>query len=127
VALGLVFAAANVFFMDSENFVDLITNVTTWFSPVIYHFTQISKIQSMPHWLMTIYFLNPITSAVELFHYAFWNSAISAEDKLRMPEITSVEPNLLLHAGVSLGGSIILLFIGQLIFHKFEGRFAQEL
>ena len=34
--LGLIFGVANVFFRDSENIVDMLLMVATWFSPVLY-------------------------------------------------------------------------------------------
>ena len=39
--LGLLFGAANVYFRDSENIVDMILMVVTWASPVLYVWTMV--------------------------------------------------------------------------------------
>lgn len=39
--LGLIFGVANVFFRDSENIVDMLLMVATWFSPVLYSWTMV--------------------------------------------------------------------------------------
>ena len=39
--LGLLFGAANVYFRDSENIVDMILMVATWASPVLYVWTMV--------------------------------------------------------------------------------------
>ncbi|MDR1033166.1 MAG: ABC transporter permease [Bifidobacteriaceae bacterium] len=127
IALGMTFATANVFFRDSENLVDLITSITTWFSPVIYHFSQIASIKGLPHWLMNVYYLNPITSAVDLFHYAFWHTALTPQQLTDQPVISQITPHIIEFSIISIVASLALLLIGQLIFRKFEGKFAQEL
>ena len=39
--LGLLFGAVNVYFRDSENFVDMLLMVATWASPVMYAWTMV--------------------------------------------------------------------------------------
>ena len=39
--LGLLFGAANVYFRDSENLVDMLLMVATWASPVMYSWTMV--------------------------------------------------------------------------------------
>ncbi len=73
--LGLLAGAINVFYRDAENFVDLIVMVATWASPILYSWEMVRD--TLPGWLFTVYQLNPITAAVELFHYAFWFPATS--------------------------------------------------
>jgi ABC-2 type transport system permease protein len=120
IGLGMIFATMNVFFKDSENLADLITSISTWFSPVIYMTTAIKGI--VPPWLYTIYCLNPATAAVNLFHYAFWREA-AHPDPIAYPN----PPHLFEFASVSFAFSLFVLFLGQMIFRRFEGRFAQEL
>ena len=73
--LGLLAGAINVFYRDAENFVDLIVMVATWASPILYSWEMVRD--TLPGWLFTVYQLNPITAAVELFHYCFWFPATS--------------------------------------------------
>ncbi|MEV8143888.1 ABC transporter permease [Specibacter sp. NPDC078709] len=116
--LGLLFGAANVYFRDSENFVDMLLMVATWASPVMYSWTMVQG--KLGDFWFFIYQLNPITVAVETFHYAFWMPTTD--------ESASIPPNLLsFWIPVALGMSAVVLLWGQLTFRRLEGRFAQEL
>ncbi len=124
--LGLLFGAANVFYRDAENFVDLIVMVATWASPVLY--TSANVQSKVPDWLFTIYQLNPLTSAVELFHYAFWYSVTDGQTGLSAADRADLVPDHLW----TLGGAALLIsglvvVLGQLAFQRLSGRFAQEL
>lgn len=122
--LGLIFGVANVFFRDSENIVDMLLMVATWFSPVLYSWTMVRD--TLYPWVMTVYMLNPLTVAVELFHYAFWISTLSA-DALTLPT-SHIPPNLLTFwVPIALLISLVTLWIGDALFRRLEGNFAQEL
>lgn len=116
--LGLLFGAANVYFRDSENFVDMLLMIATWASPVMYSWTMVyDKLGAS--WY-TLYQLNPITIAVETFHYAFWLPTTDGS--------AGIPPHLLsLWIPVGLLVSAAVLVWGQLTFRRLEGRFAQEL
>jgi len=122
--LGLLFGAANVYFRDAENFVDLIVMVATWASPVLYTWGRVQ--QAVPDWLFVVYQLNPLTSAVELFHYAFWYGG-TGRPELMPDGYAPIPDHLWAFAGGALGISILVLLIGQTVFRRLEGRFAQEL
>lgn len=122
--LGLIFGVANVFFRDSENIVDMLLMVATWFSPVLYSWTMVRD--TLYSWVITVYLMNPLTVAVELFHYAFWMPTLS-EEALALPT-SQIPPHLLtLWVPVALAVSLVTLFLGDLLFRKLEGNFAQEL
>jgi ABC-2 type transport system permease protein len=74
---------------------------------------------NLPNWLWIIYQLNPITSAVELMHYCFWYPATD--------QSTPLPPNMWAWAGVAVLSSVGALILGQLVFARLSGRFAQEL
>jgi ABC-2 type transport system permease protein len=116
--LGLLFGAANVYFRDSENLVDMLLMVATWASPVMYAWTMVQeKLGSTGY---AIYQANPITIGVELFHYAFWFS--TTDGTAAMP------PHLFsLWLPVGLGVALVMVVLGQYTFRRLEGRFAQEL
>jgi ABC-2 type transport system permease protein len=116
--LGLLFGAANVYFRDSENLVDMLLMVATWASPVMYAWTMVEeKLGSTGY---AIYQANPITIGVELFHYAFWFP--TTDGTMAMP------PNLFsLWLPVALALALAVLVLGQFTFRRLEGRFAQEL
>ena len=118
--LGLIFGAVNVFFRDSENFVDLIVMVATWGSPVLYSWGQVQDV--LPAWLFWIYEANPLTAAVELFHYAFWHPGPAG-----FPEGTGLPPSILASTGIAVVLALALVLVGQAVFRRLEGRFAQEI
>ncbi|MFF2029476.1 ABC transporter permease [Arthrobacter sp. NPDC058192] len=116
--LGLLFGAANVYFRDSENLVDMLLMVATWASPVMYSWTMVEA--KLGPVVFAIYQANPITVGVELFHYAFWYP--TTDGSAAMP------PNLFsLWLPIGLAISLVVLALGQLTFRRLEGRFAQEL
>ena len=115
--LGLLFGAVNVRFRDAENIVELLLLLATWASPVLYFWTMVDEV--FPSWITQIYLLNPITAGVELFHYAFWYPVTDTD--LVLP------PDLGWNALWAFLIAIITLFVGQAVFRRLEGRFAQDL
>ncbi|WP_432546395.1 ABC transporter permease [Kineococcus sp. SYSU DK004] len=118
VGLGLFFGSINVLFRDFENIVDLMLLVVTWTSPVLYTWNLVQA--QLPEWLWFVYQLNPVTSAVELFHHAFWFGSTDGDPSL-------VPPDLAWFALSAFGLAVLVLVLGQLTFRRLEGRFAQEL
>jgi len=115
--LGLLFGAVNVRFRDAENIVELLLLLATWASPVLYFWTMVADV--LPEWALRIYMLNPITQAVELFHYGFWQPVTTSD----LPQ----PPDLALNTLWTLLISVACIAIGQTVFRRLEGRFAQAL
>ncbi|WP_448003859.1 ABC transporter permease [Agromyces bauzanensis] len=115
--LGMLFGSVNVSFRDSQNVVELILLFATWTSPVLYSFTMVRD--TLPTWLFDLYMANPLTAAVELFHSAFWFPTTS--EAAERPE------HLWLFAGLAVVIAVVTLLVGQLVFRRLEGRFAQDL
>ena len=115
--LGMLFGAVNVTFRDAQSFVEIIVMCAVWASPVMYHWEMVAS--KMPDWLFTLYRLNPLTPAVELFHYGLWFPL--------NPSSAEPLPGLWMYAAIALAIAIIVLFFGQLVFRRLEGRFAQDL
>lgn len=129
--LGLLFGAINVRFRDAENVVELFLLLATWASPVLYAWTMVQdavvdRLQ-WPPWVVELYLLNPITQAVELFHYAFWRPAtenmIAGTDRL----MVDLPPDLGWNTLWTFLIALVTLFIGQRVFRRMEGKFAQNL
>ena len=122
--LGLLFGAVNVRFRDSENIVELLLLLATWASPVLYAWTMVHTAVvdklPVPAWLVDIYMLNPITPGVELFHYAFWRPASEGA-------LIPLPPNLGWNTLWTAVIALITVLIGQYVFRRLEGRFAQDL
>lgn len=120
--LGLLFGAMNVRYRDAENIVELFLLLATWASPVLYFWTMVQSALDQldwPSWVLELYLLNPLTQAVELFHFAFWYPV--TETSLTLP------PDLAMNTLWTLLISVAVLLIGQAVFRRLEGRFAQDL
>jgi ABC-2 type transport system permease protein len=119
--LGLLFGAMNVYFRDSENIVDMIVMVVTWASPVLYVWSMVERVMGPWFW---VYQLNPMTVAVEVFHWAFWEPTLKADQA-----VADAMPPELLTLWLPVSGLITLavLFLGQLTFRRLSVHFAQEL
>ncbi|WP_120521997.1 ABC transporter permease [Arthrobacter celericrescens] len=120
VGLGLFFSSVNVYFRDSENFVEMMLMVATWVSPVMYQWTMVHE--RLGDFWFAVYQSNPVTVGVELFHYAFWSTTSGGDAALAAP------PQLFeLWLPVALVVSAAVLALGQFTFRKLEVKFAQEL
>ncbi|PVW06092.1 sugar ABC transporter permease [Microbacterium sp. Gd 4-13] len=115
--LGLLFGAINVTFRDAQSFVEIIAMMSVWASPVMYQWQMVAR--ELPEWAFTVYRLNPLTPTVELFHYGLWMPL--------NPRDAAVLPDLGVFALYSLVASLVILAIGQAVFRRLEGRFAQDL
>ncbi|MTE22724.1 ABC transporter permease [Microbacterium sp. ZXX196] len=124
--LGLFFAGMNVRYRDAGNFVDVLRQLATWASPVLYTWKLIDE--NLDSWVLTVYMMNPITIAVELFHYAFWEPTVE-------PFATGTNeggwfgfaPHFDLYTIGSVILALLFVVIGQLTFRRFERTFAQDL
>lgn len=119
--LGLLFGAVNVYFRDSENIVDMIVMVVTWASPVLYVWSMVERVMGPWFW---VYQLNPMTVAVEVFHWAFWEPTLKADQMIA----DTMPPDLLtVWLPVAMLVTLAVLFLGQLTFRRLAIHFAQEL
>ena len=90
---------------------------------------MVAREVQIPH-IEQIYMTNPLSVAVELFHYAFWQPTLSVEQQGFLLEAGNwhMFPHLLtIWVPVAFGVSLVLLLLGNYLFRKFEGNFAQEL
>jgi len=121
--LGLLFSAVNVLFRDAENIVDLFLMVGTWASPVLYPWYKVRD--NVDNWVWVIYQCNPLTPAVELMHYCFWFPA--THHLTPHARFLANAPNLPTWSLLSIATAVVALAVGQLVFARLQGRFAQEL
>lgn len=116
IGLGLFFGALNVAHRDWKNIVDLILMFATWTSPVLYSFSMVKH--AAPDWIYHLYMANPVTTAVELMHSTFWAGTITDAPR---PD------TLWLNVSIGLVLALLTFAIGQIVFRKLEGTFAQNL
>ena len=117
--LGLFFGSINVAYRDARNLVDLILMFATWASPVLYSWQMVYN--KAPEWLYQIYMLNPMTVGVELFHNAFWLPIAEGLPGAERPDL------LLMNTLWGFLIALATLLVGQFVFRKLEGSFAQNL
>ena len=120
VGLGLFFSSVNVYFRDSENFVEMMLMVATWASPVMYQWNMVHD--RLGDFWFAVYQANPVTVGVELFHYAFWSTTAGGSAAQAAPPMLFE-----LWLPVALIVSAAVLALGQFTFRKLEVKFAQEL
>jgi len=114
--LGLFFGAMNVIYRDTKNVVDILLMFATWASPILYTYDMVER--HAPPWLFHLFMSNPVTVAVEMMHESFW---VVTTPKSSTPEF------LWWYALVAFVISVCTLVVGQLVFRKLEGDFAQNL
>lgn len=119
-ALGLLLSALNVLFRDVENVVDLVLMVLVWTSPVLYPWQLVADLLGADSWLFRLYQLNPVTVAVELVHRGTWATASPGN-------LAQTAPDLLPRAVFALAVAGLLVVVGQRVFRRLSGSFAQEL
>lgn len=117
VGLGLFFSGINVRFRDAQNVVEIIRMFSTWTSPILYMWILVQDV--LPAWAFHVYMSNPLTVAVELFHFGFWEPTVDQSHGL--PEVFPM------YIVVSIVSCVALLVIGQAVFRRFERTFAQDL
>lgn len=121
--VGLIFATLNVFYRDAENLVELFNMVAIWISPVFYSWSMVQA--GLPGWLFMIYQWNPLTTAAELAHYGFWLPTAAVRDA--GDTVSALPPDWV----PSVVGAVVIalasLFIGQLVFKRWQGQFGQEI
>lgn len=118
--LGLLLGAANVLFRDVENVVDLVLVVLVWTSPVLYPWQRVADLLGADSTWFRLYQANPLTVAVELVHRGTWSHA-SPGNAGAMP------PGLGGRCAVAFAVALVTVVVGQWVFGRLSGRFAQEL
>ncbi|MFT4235938.1 MAG: ABC transporter permease [Microbacterium sp.] len=129
--LGLFFAGINVRYRDAQNFVEIIRMVSTWASPVLYIWPLVAE--KAPSIVRHIYFSNPVTVAVELFHWGWWQPTLEVAAR-RHPDLAqqvadtdALPPHFGYYVAFAIIACVIVLAIGQAVFRHFERTFAQDL
>ena len=114
--LGLFFGAINVAFRDAKNIIDVLLMFAIWMSPVLYLHERMRDV--LPAWIYQLYMVNPVSVSVELFHLSFWAPGVAEPST---PDFLLT--NTIAGFGIALG----TLLLGQVVFRKLEGDFAQNL
>lgn len=121
-AVGFFLAALNVYFRDVQHIIDVIIILLFWASPIVYSFTYVHN-ALQGNWLEQLYLANPITIGIIGMQKAFWTSGTTATGDMAQTFPENLVPLLF----ISLGFSIVLLWLSQRVFSRMQKNFAQEL
>lgn len=114
-ALGLFLGAVNVYLRDVQYLIEIMIMILLWASPIVYAWKFVDKALDGP--LQSLYLANPMTQVVLGFHRAFW---VAGDGE---PFPADLGESLL----ISLGISVLLLWLSQRVFARLQSNFAQEL
>lgn len=121
-SLALMFSAANVFFRDFQNIVQVFTIFVIWSVPMIYPYDRIANLWSGT-WMEQVYLANPIANSVILFQQLFWVPTVGSDD----PYPAVMPDHLFTRGFIVLAACLVLLAFAQWIFTRLEGKFAERL
>jgi ABC-2 type transport system permease protein len=121
-ALALMFSAANVFFRDFQNVVQVLTVFVTWSVPMIYSYDRIATLWGGT-WAEEVYLANPIAEAVLLFQQLFWVPTAPTHG----PLVPVMPDHLLARGGIALLVCTVILIFAQMIFTRLESKFVERL
>ena len=105
--LNLIIASGTVFFRDLRYFLDIFLLLWFFSSPVIY------GIEMVPQWLLKFYLLNPFASIAVLYRTILLSASIG--------------PQVYWAFLISAGWAISSLYLGILIFYRYENAIVKEL
>jgi ABC-2 type transport system permease protein len=120
-AMALLFSAANVFLRDISNAVAILSNLVRFGVPMIYPYSLVDERFGR---FADIYLLNPLADAVLLVQQGFWVG--TTDDPTKIAE-EHLPPNLWELGLIALGGSLVLLVIGQVVFSRLENKIPERL
>lgn len=120
-ACALMFSAANVFFRDFSNIVNILQLFVRFSVPMIYPYAFVDERFGAA---AQYYLFNPLADCVLLIQRAFWVGTTSDPGETARTELPA---DLMLWGLGIAGASLVLLAIGQLVFSRLESRIPERL
>jgi ABC-2 type transport system permease protein len=118
-AVALALAALNVYLRDIQHLVEIFLLVLFWASPIVYSYGLVHSVLE-GSWLEELYLANPITLAVIGMQKGMWVAGSQDPTQYWPP---GLEWRILVATVIG----IVFLWVGQRIFSRLQGNFAQEL
>jgi ABC-2 type transport system permease protein len=119
-AVGLAFSALNVLYRDVSNFIETITHLVMWSTPMIYPF-ELIYFRTHGNWIEQLYLLNPVADAVLLGQQCFWVPTLNDPSSAVMPD------HLIARGFGMLAACLVLVWLAQRLFSRLEGKFAEQM
>jgi len=120
-ALALLFSAANVFFRDFGQAVNILTNFVRFSVPMIYPYTLVDQRFGEYAYL---YLYNPLANAVLLMQRCFW---VGTTDHEKATIALNIPDDLYTMSAIALAGGLVVLLIAQLVFTRLENKIPERL
>lgn len=132
IALGLILAAVNVYVREVSNVLEMTGFLTHWLTPMVKPWTLVKSrtdVLGTPGAIvLALYIYNPLCTAIELFHQAFWMPTINfGRTDCGISCGFVLSPHLWVRAWIMLGVGILFLAGAQAVFRRMQVRFAEEL
>lgn len=121
-ALGLVFAVANVYMRDFGKVAQTVTQFVTFSVPMMYPFSLVQDRFGEP--IASYYLLNPIAEAVLLIQRGFWTGTTEHRAEV---EANHLPDDLFTRGVIMIGISIVLVVLAQRFFSRLEARVPERL
>ena len=100
----LILSAINVFVRDVQYIMNIVMMIWMYATPILY------SISMVPERFLGLYHLNPMVGIMEAYQAILYNKTL--------PDLSSLGTIFLV--------SLVVLFIGYLVFNKLQRRFAEE-
>lgn len=132
VALALFLSAFNVYLRDIQYLVEVALLILFWASPIVYSWTQVQRVAINHPWVIDVYLLNPMSNAMLAFQKGMWEAGSTTTNigTAAVPNIIKpvdwpahLDERLLVLFVVGL----VLVYVGQRVFSRLQGNFAQEI
>jgi len=122
-SFGLVACAVNVYVRETGHVLELTSFLTHWLTPMVKPWTlvrdRVAPFGATGTVILAAYIYNPLSTALELWHLAFWSPTVDYYLEL--------SPNLWTRAWVMILIGVAFLAFAQAIFRRMQVRFVDEL
>ena len=128
--IGLILAAANVFFRDVQHFLELALLALFWFTPIVYayDFVGAAIVERWGPGAERLAMLNPITPVVTTFQRVLYNPTnFTPEQQESFALLLRPTSWFLQNLAISGGYALVALYVGFRMFARLERSFAERL
>jgi ABC-2 type transport system permease protein len=136
VALAILLSALNVYLRDIQYLVEVGMLIFFWASPIVYSWSFVvdAATRTGLGWIADVYLLNPVSTAMLAFQRGIWKAGsedrVMGVDANGVESIVAAQPwpaDLDLRLLIAFLVGLLLLVVGQRIFNRLQGNFAQEI
>lgn len=130
VGLGLLLAAANVFFRDVQHFLELALLALFWFTPIVYPYQFAAEAirDRFGVGAERLAMLNPLTPLTTTFQRVLYNPTnFEADQQASFALLLRPTTWYLENLAVSAVAATVVLLVGLKVFARLEGSFAERL